>query len=418
MAKIKQVFAREILDSRGNPTIETTVILEDGSVGTASCPSGASTGMHEAVELRDNDNSRYNGKGVLQAVSNIENIVGPQLIGKEAGVQKDIDAILTALDGTPNKAKLGANTILSASIAVAKAQSVSEKIPIYRYIQRITGNLSVAVPTPFFNILNGGKHAGENIDFQEFIVIPNRQTPFSKGLEQAVSVYFSLKKLLEQNHLSILVGDEGGFGPVLSNNKAALSFIKQAIEQTQLVFAKDMSVGLDVAASSFYKDGKYILKENPNGASASELIALYTQLNNEYRFLFLEDALAEDDWDNWTQLASALSGKETIVVGDDLLVTNPERLKLAIEKKAATGIIIKPNQIGTISEAIAVAAIAKQANIKTVVSHRSGETNDDFIADFAVGINADFVKFGAPARGERVAKYNRLLKIESELTTT
>ncbi|MBI2430975.1 MAG: phosphopyruvate hydratase [Candidatus Levybacteria bacterium] len=418
MSAIKNISAREILDSRGNPTVEATVILSDESIGISSCPSGASTGTHEAVELKDNDASRYNGKGVLQAVANIENIIGPALMGKEASAQKEIDNILIALDGTPNKAKLGANATLPVSMAVAKAQSLNEKVPLYRYIQKITNTNASLIPTPLFNILNGGKHAGENIDFQEFIVIPNPQTAFSQGLVQGAAVYSSLKGLLEQNQLSTLVGDEGGFGPTLPNNEKALSFIKQAIEKAGFETTKDIFMGLDAAASSFFKDGKYIIKEHPQGLTSQELITLYKTLYETYHFLYLEDVLHEDDWEGWVNMTDLFRSSNAIITGDDLLVTNPQRLQTAIQKRAVTGILIKPNQIGTVSETLDVVLMAKQANIKTIVSHRSGETNDDFIADFAVGVQADFVKFGAPARGERIAKYNRLLKIESELQTT
>lgn len=419
MAIIKRVTAREIIDSRGNPTTECTIILEDTITATASCPSGASTGTHEAVELRDNDQNRYNGKGVLQAVKNINDIIGRVLVGKDTANQKEIDNTIITLDGTPNKAKLGANATLPVSMAVARAQSLSEKIPLFQYIQKITKTEKLQkIPTPLFNILNGGKHAGENIDFQEFMVIPEPGTTFSDGLHRGVLVYNALKKLLGQKNLSTLVGDEGGFGPTLSSNEEALLLLKQATTDAGFEFAQDVFAGLDVASGSFYKDGKYILKENPNGVDANQLIELYNSLNSKYQLLYLEDGLFEDDFDNWAALVNKLNGTPTIVTGDDLLVTNPTRLKTAIDKKSATGILIKLNQIGTVSETINVINMAKQAGIKTIVSHRSGETNDDFIADFAVGVQSDFVKFGAPARGERVAKYNRLLEIESELQTT
>lgn len=418
MAIIQSITAREILDSRGNPTTECTVVLTDTTIATASCPSGASTGTHEAVELRDNDLSRYNGKGVLQAVKNINDIISRALVGRDAGNQKDIDDTLISLDGTPNKAKLGANATLPVSMAVARAQSSSEKIPLFKYIQKIAKTEKLEkIPTPLFNILNGGLHAGDNIDFQEFIIIPNKKYAFSDGLNRTILVYTKLKKILEQKKLSILVGDEGGFGPVLTNNEEALQLLKQAIEAAGFILAQDLFIGLDVASGSFYKEGKYFLKEKPQGATASELIDLYSNLANTYQLLYLEDGLSEDDFDNWTLLTAKLAGTQTIVTGDDLLVTNPQRLETAIQKRAATGIIIKLNQIGTVSEALNVVSMAKQTNIQTIVSHRSGETNDDFIADFAVGVQSDFVKFGAPVRGERVAKYNRLLQIESEIQT-
>ncbi len=419
MPTIQSVSAREILDSRGNPTVETTVSLSDGSIGIASCPSGASTGLHEAVELRDNDQNHYMGKGVRKTVQNIETIIAPKLIGKNSNNQKDIDDIILSLDTSANKATLGANATLPVSMAVCRTQAISEKLPLFKYIQKIAPTPFVTrIPTPLFNILNGGKHAGGNIDFQEFIVIPSQLVSFAQALEQGTIVYMGLKKLLEDKHLSTLVGDEGGFGPTLSTNEEALSMVKQAIELAGFAFGKDMFVGLDVASGSFFKDGKYITKEKPEGAIPQELIELYKALQKNYPLFYLEDPLSEDDWDNWTQLVVAFTDQQTIITGDDLLVTNPNRLQMAIDKKAATGIIIKPNQIGTVSETLTVVKLAKQNNIKTIVSHRSGETNDDFIADFAVGVNADFVKFGAPTRGERVAKYNRLLHIEEELNKT
>ncbi len=416
MSFIQKVFAREILDSRGNPTIECAVVLSDGIIGIASCPSGASTGTHEAVELRDNDKNHYMGKGVQKAIANIKEIIAPKIIGQDAANQENIDKIMIGLDGTENKGKLGANAILSVSMAVARAQAASEKTTLYTYIQKLSQNTTqLRIPTPLFNIVNGGKHAGENIDFQEFIIIPNLLWQFSDALEKSVCVYIKLKQTLVANGMPSLVGDEGGFGPTLPENVAALVLIKQAIEESGFALDKDMFLGMDVAASTFYKNGKYTLKENPNGISGEELINLYRMYNNIYHFLYLEDILAEDDWDNWTKAVQAFQGTQALIVGDDLLVTNPKRLQIGIDKKAITGILIKLNQIGTVTETLAVIKQAKQANIKTIVSHRSGETNDDFIADFAVGVGADFVKFGAPARGERVAKYNRLLQIEQEI---
>lgn len=418
MASIQNIFAREILDSRGNPTIECAVVLSDNIIGIASCPSGASTGIHEALELRDNDPNRFNGKGVQTAIQNIRDIIAPKIKGQDAADQETIDKIMIDFDGTENKEKLGTNTMLSVSMAITRAQAASEKITLYAYIQKLSKNTNpLRIPTPLFNILNGGKHAGENIDFQEFIIIPNLLWKFSNALEKCVCVYMKLKKTLEANGLPTLVGDEGGFGPTLPNNEAALILIKQAIEESGFAFDKDIFLGMDVAASTFYKNGKYYLKEKLDGLKSEELIKLYASLNSTYHFLYLEDILAEDDWDNWTKAVLAFQETQTIIVGDDLLVTNPQRLQTGIDKKAVTGILIKLNQIGTVSETIRVVKQAKEANIKTIVSHRSGETNDDFIADFAVAIGSDFVKFGAPTRGERVAKYNRLLQIEQELKT-
>lgn len=414
MSKIKQITAREILDSRGNPTIETTVLLNDNSVGVASCPSGASVGGYEAMELRDRDEKRYRGLGVLLAIENITKTIAPSLQGKDANNQPDIDKTMIDLDGTQNKGVLGANAMLSVSIAVAKAAARSSVLPVFLHLRQfIKKGIPLKIPTPLFNLINGGMHADNNIDFQEFIVIPATSKTYSEALEIGVAVYNNLKKVLQQNNLSTLIGDEGGFGPSLSTNLDAFPLLKQAIELANLKFSYDMFLGLDAAANHTYKEKRYQIRDKTMSLSSSELIAYYKELNDLYSLLYLEDPLAEDDWEGWTQLVG--DSQKTLIVGDDLTTTNPYRLQMAIEKKAITGIVIKPNQIGTVIEALAVVEVARLSGIKIIVSHRSGETNDDFIADFAVAVSSDYVKFGAPIRGERVSKYNRLLQIEKQL---
>lgn len=414
MAAIKELKATEILDSRGNPTIETTIYLEDGTSEVGACPSGASVGTYEAVELRDNDPKRFHGMGVLKAVDNVNTIIAPKLIGIDAKNQSLIDQTMIELDGTPTKSKLGANALLSVSIAVCKAASKSSTIPLFLYLKQFLKNSNnfLRIPTPLFNILNGGKHAGGNIDFQEFIITPATSKPYQSSLQVGVAVYKSLHDILKQKDLSTLVGDEGGFGPTLSSNLEALSFINQAVEATSYKLGFEVFLGLDIASGSFFTNKKYHLKEKPNDLSSDDMIGYYEELLKKYPLLYLEDPLSEDDFDAWQKLSSKIDNK-TIIVGDDLTVTNPHRLQMALDKKAITAIIIKPNQIGTVSEALAVIETARGAGLKIIVSHRSGETNDDFISDFATAVNADYVKFGAIARGERVAKYNRLLHIDN-----
>mgnify|MGYP001595902632 FL=1 len=416
MAKIKQILAREILNSKGIPTVETSVVLSDGNVGTSSCPIGTSVGEHEAQELKDNDEKRYQGQGVKKAIQNITSEVAPRLVGLEADRQQEIDKIMIELDGTQNKSRLGANAILSVSMAVAKAASLSSVLPLFLYLREFIKkeNLLLKIPTPAFNLINGGKHAKGTLNFQEFLLIPASYKPYSEALEAGVSIYRALEKSLDSKNLSTLVGDEGGYSPSVSANAEAFSLLKQAIETTSVRLELDVFFGLDAASSNFFSDKKYYLKEKSSGLSSNDLISYYEELNKQYHLLYIEDPLAEDDWDAWSDLTFRMS-KTTIIAGDDLIATNPYRLQMALNKKAITGVIIKPNQIGTVIETLAVVEVARQAGLKIIVSHRSGETNDDFIADFAVAVSADYVKFGAPARGERVAKYNRLLQIESQI---
>ena len=416
MAKIKQIVANEILNAKGNPTIEVTVILSDGKIGTASAPSGTSLGNYEASELRDRDDMRFGGNGVLKPISNILNTISPALLGMDATRQNEIDKKMIELDGTQNKGRLGANAILAVSMAVAKAAAKSNLLPTFLYLREFVknDNIAVKIPTPLYNILNGGKHAGNNTDFQEFMAIPASSKSFSESLRMIYIIYNSLRTNLEQNNLITLLGDEGGFAPKLQTNRDALELLKHSIEETSFRYGFDVFLGMDAAATSFFSEGKYHIKDKTMPLSSNDLIAYYEDLNKDYHLLYLEDPLAEDDWGGWTKICSSIS-QQTLITGDDLTATNPYRLQMALDKKAITGIIIKPNQIGTVIESLAVVEVARQAGLKIIVSHRSGETNDDFIADFAVAVSADYTKFGAPVKGERVSKYNRLLEIEREI---
>lgn len=418
MSKIKSLKASEILDSRGNPTVQTVVTLEDGSAGTASVPSGASLGKYEAVELRDGDRSRFGGLGVLKAVANVNQVIGPKLVGFEATSQGEIDKLMIDLDGTTDKSKLGSNSILSASLAVACAAATSGKMPLYRYLNVLFGqSLPTSIekmPTPTFNIINGGKHGAGNLDFQEFHVVPATTKPYLEALRIGEEIYQTLKKVLTYRNAIHSVGDEGGFAPNLFTNLDALEAILESIKMTSHSFNRDVFLGLDVAATHFKIADGYQIKDRPIPLSSSEFVEYLQDLNNQYHILLLEDPLEEDDWEGWVTLTRAL-GPGTLVVGDDLLATNKERLNQAIREKACTAVLVKPNQAGTLTETLEVIKLARKGGLKIVISHRSGETNDTFIADLAVSVAAEYVKFGAPARGERVAKYNRLLEIEAEL---
>lgn len=416
MAKIKQITSREILNAKAQPTIETTVVLTDGAVGIASSPTGTSVSKYEAIEVRDNDEDKFQGLGVQNAIRNIESVIAPSLVGIEATKQQDIDKKMISLDGTHNKGHLGANATLSVSMAVAKAAARSSVLPLFVYLREFIkkDNLELKIPTPAFNVINGGKHAPGSVDFQEFLVIPASSKTYTESLVMGTNIYFSLKKNLETNNFSTLLGDEGGYAPKLDTNMDALMILKQAVEGANLRVGFDVFLGLDASGNTFYSQQKYNIKDKAIALTSKDMVAFYEALNKDYHLLYLEDGLAEDDLEGWTQLCAAIS-RETLIVGDDLTATNPYRLQLALDKRAITGIIIKPNQIGTVIETLAVVEMARQAGLKIIVSHRSGETNDDFIADFAVAVSADYVKFGAPARGERVAKYNRLLQIERQL---
>jgi len=411
MSTIVDVFARELLDSRGNPTIEVEVILEDGTMGRAIVPSGASTGAHEAVELRDADEKRYYGKGVLKAVENVNNIIAPEVIGMDALRQIDVDSIMIDLDGTANKGKLGANAILGVSLATARAAAEFLTLPLYQYIGGINAR---EIPVPMMNILNGGKHADNNVDIQEFMILPTGASSFNEGLRMGVEVYHTLKKVLQSKGLATSVGDEGGFAPNLPSNEAALDIIMEAIEKAGYKPGQDINLGLDVAATEIFNNNKYYLNSTNQVFSSDEMVDFYKKLINEYPVISIEDGLAEDDWDGWKKLSDSL-GDKIQLVGDDLFVTNTERLKRGIMSGICNSILIKLNQIGTLTETLNTIEMAKRAGYTCVISHRSGETEDATIADVAVATNAGQIKTGAPTRTDRVAKYNQLLRIEEEL---
>jgi enolase len=410
-ASIKSVKAREILDSRGNPTIEVEVVLADGTTGIAAVPSGASTGKYEAVELRDSDKSRYGGLGVLKAVQHVNGEIASAISGMSALKQAAIDQQLIVLDGTANKSRLGANAILGTSLAVAKAGASFRSLPLYRYLGGAKANL---LPVPMLNILNGGKHARGSTDFQEFMIMPVGASDFNQAMQISSEVYHALHKVLEDKKLSTNVGDEGGFAPQLPANKDALELILSAIDMAGYTAGQDLFIALDPAASALYRDEKYVLSQEGVAFSSTEMIDYYVKLVSDYPIISIEDGLAEDDWSGWSLLTAQL-GKQTQLVGDDLYATNMERLEKGIAQKASNSILIKVNQIGTLSETLAVIESAQQAGWTTIISHRSGETEDATIADLAVASNAGLIKAGAPCRSERLAKYNRLLRIEEDL---
>ncbi len=409
---IVDVFAREILDSRGNPTVEVDVVLEDGSTGRAAVPSGASTGMYEAVELRDGDKGRYLGKGVLQAVKNVNEVIAPELVGMDALDQVAIDNMMIRLDGTPNKGKLGANAILGVSMAVAKAAAASFDIPLYQYLG---GFNAKQLPVPMMNILNGGKHADNNVDIQEFMVMPVGAESFAEALRMCAEVYHSLKSVLKARGLNTAIGDEGGFAPNLASNEQAIEVIIEAIGKAGYKPGEQIAIALDVASSEIYKDGKYHLEGEGVVKTAAEMVEYYERLVEKYPIISIEDGMSEDDWEGWALLTKAL-GNKIQLVGDDLFVTNTERLSRGIDAKVGNSILIKVNQIGSLTETFDTIEMAKRAGYTCVISHRSGETEDATIADIAVAVNAGQIKTGAPARTDRVAKYNQLLRIEEQLS--
>jgi len=416
MSNITQIVAREILDSRANPTIEVSVLTDNGAFGTASIPSGASTGKNEDVELRDEDPNRYLGKGVLKAVNNVSTVIAKALIGHDVSKQTEIDSLMIDLDGTKNESRLGANAILAVSIACLKAAANSLQKPLFLHVRDLfSGPTSLSVPSPMFNLINGGKHGAGNLDFQEFHVIPSTRFPFSQALQIGAELFQYLKLELIRRNAIHSVGDEGGFAPNLFTNTDALDLLELVIKNSPYRLNQDVLLGLDVAAGSFFKDGKYSIKDSPKPLDSNEIINFYLQLLKTHNLFSLEDPLQEQDWAGWSKLQQALP-KSTMVVGDDLITTNASQLQKAIDNHACNSVIVKPNQIGTITETVELVKLAQSNNIDTVFSHRSGETNDHFIADFAVGLGANYVKFGAPDRGERVAKYNRLLEIEAFLT--
>ncbi len=414
MTAITDIFAREILDSRGNPTIEVDVVLENGTLGRSAVPSGASTGMYEAVELRDGDKSRYLGKGVLQAVENVNSVIAPEIVGLDVFDQVGIDTSMIQLDGTPNKGKLGANAILGVSMAVAKAAASSLGLPLYQYLGGVNAK---QLPVPMMNILNGGAHADNNVDIQEFMVMPVGATSFAEALRMCAEVYHNLKKVLKDHKLNTAIGDEGGFAPNLASNEQAIEVIIEAIKGAGYKPGEQIAIALDVASSELFKDGKYHLEGEGVVKTAAEMVDFYANLVEKYPVISIEDGMAEDDWEGWALLTKRLGGKIQLV-GDDLFVTNTQRLSRGISEKTANSILVKVNQIGSLTETFDTIEMAKRAGYTCVISHRSGETEDATIADIAVAVNAGQIKTGAPARTDRVAKYNQLLRIEEELGGT
>ncbi len=412
MTRIEKVIGREILDSRGNPTVEVDIYTEAGEMGSAAVPSGASTGTREAIELRDKDDKRYGGKGVRNAVKNVNDIIAPKIIGMDAADQYSLDTFMIELDGTENKSALGANAILGISMAAARAAANTIKIPLYRYLGGIN---ACSLPVPMMNIINGGAHAANNLDIQEFMIIPVGAATFSQALRMGSETFHALKGILKKKSFNTAVGDEGGFAPNLESNEDALKYIIESIEQVGYKPGSDICLGLDVAASEFYKNNVYYIDNKK--LSASELINYYSYLIDNYPIISIEDGLAECDWINWIKMTDILSPKLQLV-GDDIFVTNPKIFAEGIKKRAANAILIKLNQIGTVTETIRVVDMAKHNGYNTIISHRSGETEDTFIADFAVGLNAGQIKTGSVSRSDRLAKYNRLLRIEEELKSS
>ncbi len=410
MSEILDIIGREILDSRGNPTVEVECILSDGTYAIAQVPSGASRGEYEAIELRDKNEKRYHGKGVLQAIRNINTIIREELIGYPALEQREIDEILIDLDGTENKSNLGANALLAVSLAVAKAAAAYLGIPLYRYLGGIHG---YTIPVPMLNLINGGAHAQNNLDMQEFMIVPAGFENFAEAIRAASEIYHTLKKILTEKGLSTGVGDEGGFAPSLSSNEEALKLLSEAVEKSGYRIGEEIFFALDPAASQFYKNGKYILSLDNKELESTEMVELYNTWINKYPIISIEDGIAENDWEGWKILTKKL-GSKIQLVGDDVFVTNIKRLRKGIAEGVANAILIKPNQIGTLSETLDCIEEARRNGYRTIISHRSGETEDTTIAHIAVATNAGQIKTGAPARGERIAKYNELLRIEEE----
>ncbi len=409
---IEEIKAREILDSRGNPTIEAEVYLESGDVGWAAVPSGASTGKREALELRDGDSARFGGKGVLKAVEIVRTIIAPKLKGTPAYEQRAIDEFMLELDGTPNKSKLGANAILAVSMAVARAAASALGIPLYSYLG---GALAHRLPVPMMNIINGGAHADNNLDFQEFMIVPAGFNSFKEAIRAGAEIFHTLKKILKDKGLSTAVGDEGGFAPNLKTNEEAIDLILEAIEKAGYAPGENVYVALDVAASELWEDGKYKLRwSTGDELSPSELISVYKELVDKYPIISIEDGLGEDDWEGWKELTAEL-GKKITLVGDDIFVTNPAIIQKGIDEGVSNAVLIKLNQIGTVSETVDAVNLTHRNGLKAVISHRSGETEDTFIADFAVAMETGLIKTGSASRSERIAKYNRLIRIEEEL---
>ncbi|NTU66564.1 MAG: phosphopyruvate hydratase [Candidatus Moranbacteria bacterium] len=418
MSKIKKIFAREILDSRGNPTVEVEMELESGLSATAAVPSGASTGSHEALELRDNDPKRYHGLGVIQAVKNVNTKIQKAIVGMEVSMQAEIDKAMIDLDGTENKSKLGANAILGVSLAAARVAAMEKKVPLYEYIAVLYGETpkKFKTPIPMFNVINGGAHSDSGLSIQEFKIVPHGIKKFKEQLRAGSEVFHELKKLLASEGYSVGVGDEGGFAPRLESNAKALEFINLAIENAGYEKGKQVAIGLDAAASGFYneQEGQYVFKPENAPLTREMLVNIYNEWIDKYNVISVEDGLFEDDWEGWHAMEEKI-GKRVMSIGDDLLVTNVKRVKKAIEEKACNAVLIKVNQIGTLTETLDCMRLAKKNKMKRVMSHRSGETTDDFISDLAVGAGAEYMKSGSLSRGERICKYNRLLRIEEKI---
>lgn len=411
MPKIRNILAREVLDSRGNPTVEVEIALDDGTRGRAIVPSGASTGEHEALEMRDGDQARYLGKGVLTAVAAVNEVIAPEIIGRSPNEQKALDELMLELDGSPTKSRLGANAILGVSLALAKAAAASLRLPLYAYLGGVHAHV---LPTPMMNIMNGGKHALGSTDFQEFMVMPVGAATFREALRWGVEIYHQLGKLLHSKGFQTTVGDEGGFAPSLGSNQAALDVIMEAIDKAGYRAGEDIFIALDPAASELYQDGRYHLEIEGRQLTGEEMVEFWADWRARYPIISIEDGLDENDWANWTRLTAAI-GDRVQVVGDDLLVTNSDKVARAINEKAANALLLKVNQIGTLTESFAAGQLAQRHNMTVVTSHRSGETEDSTIADIAVAMNSGQIKTGAPARTDRVAKYNQLLRIEEQL---
>ncbi len=416
MAKIKEISASEILNARGLPTIEVTVILNDGKMGIASCPSGQNVGNYEALDLKDHDEKRFEGQGVLRAINNIKTIIAPALIGKDPGHQQEIDKIMIDLDGTQNKSRLGANAILSVSMAVAKAGASSSMLPLFLYLRQFIkkDHGPLKIPIPIFDLIHGKKGDNGIFDFSEFLIVPASSKTYAECIQIGEAIHEALSQINISKNSKSSGNSEDILSPDLQNNNEGFSLIKQAINNTQVKLGFDVFFGLNSKASLFFKNEKYHIKDSPNPMSASELINFYDNLNKDIHLLYMEDPLSQEDWEGWSSLYQRLSGT-SIILGSDLTATNPYRLQMATDKKAINGIVIKPNQVGTVIEALAIAEAAKEIGLKITVSHRSNETNDDFMADFAVAVSADYIKIGSLSRGENIAKYNRLMQIDNQL---
>lgn len=416
MATISEIHSREILNGKGNPAVETTIILSDGAIGTASVASGTTVGTYEAKALFDHEENRFRGKGVLKAVGNVTTVIGPKIMGTDANQQSIIDKMMIELDGTANKEKLGANAILSVSMAVCKAAAVSNKLHLYQYLRNFTSkkDLPIRMPIPIFSIINGGPHNSTTLNFQDFLILPATSSEFTNGLQMGSNIYHLMKEVLRAENYPIQISDQGGYTPPLPHNMEAFFLISKGVEKASLRSGFDVFLGLDSAATNFYRSQEYKISDKDGAMSAKSFTLYYDDLVKQFHILYFEDPLAEDDWDGWTEMTKVLS-THSIIVGDDLIATNPYRLQTAIDKKALSGVSIKPTQVGTVIESLATAEVASSCGLKIIASSRSGETNDDFIADFAVAIGADYIKCGAPARGEHIAKYNRLLEINSML---